>query len=232
MGFLPFISCRGSWLLASGLALLGSCKPSSQAERNCPVRPHLLAAPRDTFDLLGQEARGERDPMIDSLHLPFAHQQRLLRGAYVIGGMLADSVTPTPYGGGAYYYGQVHTLLRSPRASCHQVIYATSDEFIGLFLVIGYPDQPANLYLSGNEGSSWEDEQFHYESATTQGFVLNDSTVLTKTGRSTYAFRHSQQRSYTDTISRRYHLDHRAARIVLLARDSVRTYLPGNYWDE
>jgi hypothetical protein len=231
MRVLCFIFTRTSWLLAIGLILLGGCQPTAPAGRNCPMHSRLLAAPRDTFDLLGQEERDKRDPMIDSLHLPFAHQQRLLQGAYFISGMLADSVTPTPYGGGAYYYGQVRPLLRSPRASCHRVIYAMSDEFVGLFLVIGYPDRPANLYLSGNEGSSWEDEQFHYDSDNTRGFVLNDSTVLTKTGRSTYAFRRSQQRSYTDTISRRYHIDYRASRFQLLNRDSVRTYLPGDYFD-
>ena len=209
--------------------LLAGCGNTNQAGCNCPARPHLLAAPRDTFDLLAQEMRGEHSPEPDSLHLPFAHQQRLLRGAYFIGGLLGDSTALNTYGGGAYYYGQVRTLLRSPRASCHRVVYATSDEFSGLFLVIGYPDRPANLYLSGSVGSSWEDEQFHYEWDDTRGFVLNDSTVLTKTGRSAYALHRSRQYSYTDTIARRYRIDYRASRFVLLTCDSIRTYLPGKY---
>jgi hypothetical protein len=190
-----------------------------------------LVAPRDTFDLLIEENRVGFSFQVDRLHLPYAHQQRLLRGAYFIGGMLTqDSTALNTYGGGAYYCGQVRSLLHSPRASCHQVVYAGADEFVGQFLVIGYPDRPANLYLSGNVGSSWTDKQFFYDGdGSTRGFVLNDSTVLTRTGHSAYAFRRSRRLSYTDTISRFYHIDYPASRFVLLRRDSVRTYLPGEY---
>jgi hypothetical protein len=34
---------------------------------------------------------------------------------------------------------------------------------------------------------------------------------------------------FVESISRRYHIDYRASRFVLLRRDSVRTYLPGAY---
>jgi hypothetical protein len=217
--------------MVAGLALLGSCQPDSPSAGRSPPRPHLAATPRDTFDLLPQLERHPVGSISDSFRLPFAHQQRWLQGAYVIGGMLQDSVTPTPYGGGAYYYGLVRQLVRSPRASCHQVIYAESDEFTGFFLVIGYPSRPACLYLSGCLGSTYEDAQRHYDSEATRGVVLNDSTVLVKTGRSAYALRRSRQRSYTDTISRRYRIDYRASRFVLLRHDSVRTYLPGEYFD-
>ncbi|MBO2009739.1 hypothetical protein J4E00_11805 [Siccationidurans soli] len=53
--------------------------------------------------------------------------------------------------------------------------------------------------------------------------------MRTTTGRSTYAFRRSHQRSYTDTISRLYRIEYHPSRFVLLRRDSVRTYLPGEY---
>ncbi|MBO2012228.1 hypothetical protein [Hymenobacter negativus] len=66
----------------------------------------------------------------------------------------------------------------------------------------------------------------------TRGVVLNDSTVRTQTGRSTYAYRGTNQQSYTDSVSRLYRIDYRAARSVLLRRDSTRTYLPGEYWPE
>lgn len=232
--FFPFLlSVRAGWWWVAGLALLSSCQPSSLSASNCPVRPHLLGAPRDTFDLIGLQDRHPLPPTIsDSFHLPFAHQQHQLRGAYFVDGLLADSVAPSPYGGGAYYYGQVRALLRSPRAGCHQVVYVTSDEFAGLFLVIGPPDRPANVYLSGSVGSSYTDHGYFHMYDVTRGIVLNDSTVLTQTGRSTYAYRETKQLSYTDSISRLYRIDHHAARFVLLRRDSVRTYLPGEYWPE
>ena len=230
--FPPLLSTQAGWWRAIGLALLGSCQPSPPPASTCPARPHFLAAPRDTFDLVGQLRHDQRSPDEDRLHLPFAHQQRLLRGAYFVGGLLADSVTPSPYGGGAYYYGQVRALLRSPRTGCHQLVYVSADEFTGLFLVIGYPNRPANLYLSGSVGSSYTDHGYFHMYDVTRDFVLNDSTVLTQTGRSTYAYRGTKQLSYTDTVSRRYRIDHRAARFVPLRRDSVRTYLPGEYWPE
>jgi hypothetical protein len=232
MFFSLFLSVRASWWQLAGLALLGNCQSAPQTAPICPGRQHFLTAPLDTFDLIEQESRVKRSPEQDSLHLPFAHQQRLLRGGYFIGNLLADSTTPSSYGGGAYYYGQVRALLRSPRAGCHQVVYVTSDEFGGLFLVIGNSDRPANLYLSGSVGSSYEDQGYFYMYDTTRGIVLNDSTILTKTGRMTYALRHTKHTSYTDSISRLYRIDHRAARFVLLRRDSVRTYLPGEYWPQ
>ena len=70
----------------------------------------------------------------------------------------------------------------------------------------------------------------HYEWDRTLGFVLNDSTVQTKTGRSAYAFRQTKLPSYTDTVTRLYRIDYRASRFRLLRRDSVRTFLPGDYW--
>ncbi|TGE21009.1 hypothetical protein [Hymenobacter metallicola] len=169
---------------------------------------------------------------VDSLRLPFAHQQRLLRGAYFIGSMLEDSAARNTYGGGAFYCGQVRSLLHSSRASCHHVVYAGADEFNGLFLVIGYPDRPANLYLSGSVGSSYTEGGYFHMYDVTRGFVLNDSTVLTKTERSSYAYRGTNQVSYTDSISRLYRIDHRASRFVLLHLDSIRTNLPGNFWPE
>lgn len=222
-------SVQAIWCWVVGLSLVGGCQQTPQTLPICATRAHFLAAPRDTFDL---NERDSRTPDADSLRLPFAHQQRLLQGAYFVGGLLADSVAPSPYGGGAYYYGQVLALQRSPRASCHQVVYVTSDEFGGLFLVIGYPNRPATLYLAGNVGSSYEDHGYFYLYVTTRGVVLDDSTVLTKTGRMTYALRHTKHTSYTDSISRRYHIDHRNARFVLLRRDSSRTYLPGEYWPQ
>lgn len=233
MSFPFFLSARASGWLVSGLALLSRCQPSPPSTFTCPVRPHLRGVPQDTFDLIKQ---GEKHPLpavlSDSFHLPFAHQQRLLRGAYFVDGLLADSVAPSPYGGGAYYYGQVRTLLRSPRARCHQLVYVTSDEFAGLFLIMGYPDRPAQVYLSGSVGSSYTEDGYFYMPDVTRGVVLNDSTVLTQTGRSTYAYRGTKQLSYTDSVSRLYRMDHRAVRVVLLRRDSVRTYLPGQYWPE
>ena len=95
--------------------------------------------------------------------------------------------------------------------------------------MIGYPDRPANLYLAGSVGSSYQDKGWHYAGEVTRGVFLNDTTVLTTTGRTTYAFRRLKQPSYTDTLSRLYHIDYRASRFVLLRRDSVRTYLPGEY---
>lgn len=99
-------------------------------------------------------------------------------------------------------------------------------------MVIGYPNRSANLYLSGSVGSSYTDQGYFHLYDTTRGAVLNDSTVLTKTGRITYALRHTKHTSYTDSISRLYHIDHHTARFVLLRRDSLRTYLPGEYWPE
>lgn len=222
-----FSARAGGWRVAS-FVLLSSCQPPPSVPR-CPSRGPLGVA-RDTFDLPAQWKREEPPPSeADSLHLPFAYQQRLLHGAYFIGGMLDDSTARNTYGGGAFYYGQVRTLLRSPQASCHQVVYATADEFAGLFLVIGYPDRPANLYLSGGGSSSYQDKGWHYEGDATRGVFLNDSTVLTTTGRSTYAYRRLNQTSYTDTISRLYYIDYRASRFILLRRDSIRTYLPGEY---
>ena len=229
MVFSSRLAAQSIWWRVVGLPLLGSCQLAPQTAPICSARAHFLAVARDTFDLNGQDSR---TPEQDSLRLPFAHQQRFLRGAYFVGSLLADSVAPSSYGGGAYYYGQVHALLRSPRASCHQVVYVTSDEFGGLFLVIGYPNRSANLYLSGSVGSSYTDQGYFHMYDTTRGVVLNDSTVLTKTGRITYALRHTKHTSYTDSISRLYHIDHRTARFVLLRRDSLRTYLPGEYWPE
>jgi hypothetical protein len=230
MSFSSLFSAQAGWWRVTGLVLLSSCQvhPLSSAHP-CLSRGPLVAS-RDTFDLVGMMRREEPPPSeADSLHLPFAHQQRLLHGAYFISRMLDDSTALTTYGGGAFYYGRVRALLRSPRASCHQLVYATADEFSGLFLVIGYPDRPANLYLSGSVGSSYQDKGWHYEADATRGVFLNDTTVLTMTGRTRYAFRRLKQPSYTDTISRRYHIDYRASQFVLLRRDSLRTYLPGEY---
>ncbi|MBO2012227.1 hypothetical protein [Hymenobacter negativus] len=66
----------------------------------------MLSTPRDAFDLIGLQEKYPLPPVVsDSFRLPFAHQQHLLRGAYFVDGLLADSVAPSPYGGGAYYYG-------------------------------------------------------------------------------------------------------------------------------
>lgn len=226
--FPSFPYARAGWWRAAGLVLLGSCQtPPSAAP--CLSRGPLVA-PRDTFDLVGGPGRDvPPPPEADSLRLPFAHQQRLLQGAYFMGPLLDDSTALNTCSCAAFYYGQVRTLLRSPRASCHQLIFATADEFSGLFLVIGYPGRPANLYLAGSVGSSYQDKGWHYEGDVTRSVFLNDTTVVTTTGCTTCAFRRLQRPSYTNTISRRYHINYRASRFVLLRRDSARTYLPGEY---
>lgn len=225
-----FVSARACLYRLAALALLGGCQDAPVAQ-NCPSRGSLVT-PRDTFDFVALTDRKGFSFEVDSLRLPFVHQQRLLRGAYFIGGMLTQDSTALNTRGSAYYVGQVRSLMHSPRTSCHQVVYADADEFGGLFLVIGYPDRPANLYLSGSVGSSYTDGGYFHMYDVTQGFVLNDSTVLTKTGRSSYAYRGTKQVSYTDSIFQLYRIDHRATRFVLLHRDSVRTNLPDEFWPE
>lgn len=146
MVFSSRLAAQPIWWRVVGLPLLGSCQLAPQTAPNCSARAHFLAVARDTFDLNGPDSR---TPEQDSLRLPFAHQQRFLRGAYFVGNLLTDSMAPSPYGGGAYYYGQVRALLRSPRVSCHQVVYVTSDEFGACFWSLATPTGPPTCSYPG-----------------------------------------------------------------------------------
>jgi hypothetical protein len=178
----------------------------------------------DTFQLVKQL---ETSPLPTAQYrVPFSRIKIAFKGAYAMGEWLEDSTYTKNY-----YYAKSRVLTASSRADCHVIIRSAADDFTGLFLVLTPSGKSSlNVYLSGCLGSSGSSDGVFHEAPITEGYILSDSVVVTKTGSTAYAFRGSGHRSYTDTVTKVFHIDYHTGRVALYQRDSIRTALT-SYFD-